>query len=315
MDVSLSATQASTPFDCVVVGAGPAGLTAAIYLSRFRRGVIAVDSGASRAALIPRSHNYPGFPPGIGGVELLMRLRQQALSYGARLETGRVKQIEPHEAGFRVKCSGKTLLARSVLLATGIEDRLPDMPNVQEAIRGTHVRLCAICDGYEVKGERVAVYGEIESAIRHALFIRTFTDQISVIVLDEKQACSELLAQAALLDVQVLNDRVESLRLSEDGWVEVRTCTGKRLSFDIVYPVLGSKVRLPRMKDLPMRQNERGNLWVDAYQQTSIPGLYAAGDVTHTPLNQVSVATGQAAIAATHIHNSLQRNPWRRAPV
>src|SRR5699024_4843736 len=127
-------------------GAGPAGLTAALYLARFRRAVITLDSGASRAALIPRSHNYPGFPPGIGGVELLMRLRQQALSYGARLETGQVEQIRPHKAGLQVKCSGKTLFARTVLLATGVEDQLPDMPNVQEAIRGSHVRLCAICD-------------------------------------------------------------------------------------------------------------------------------------------------------------------------
>lgn len=300
---------ANEPYDCVVVGAGPAGLTAALYLARFRRRVLTMDDGASRAALIPLSHNYPGFPPGISGVELLERLRQQALGYGARIEAGHIETIERHETGFRLLYSGMELLARSVLLATGIEDQLPEVPGLQAAIRDARVRLCAICDGYEVNGERVAVYGEIECAIRHALFLRTFTDQLCVIVQDDRPACADKWTQAEEAGVKVIGDRVERLRLLPDNRVEVLTRTGQRLDFDIVYPVLGARTRVHPILGLDLEQDENGALVVDNAQCTSVPGLYAAGDVTNT-LNQVCVATGQAAIAATRIHNSLAPNPW-----
>lgn len=308
---------ANGPYDCVVVGAGPAGLTAALYLARFRRRVLAMDDGASRAALIPLSHNYPGFPPGISGVELLERLRQQALGYGARIETGHIETIERHAVGFRLHYSGKELhhssglelLARRVLLATGIEDQLPELPGLQAAIRDARVRLCAICDGYEVNGERVAVYGEIECAIRHALFLRTFTDQVCVIVQDERPVCAESWTQAEEAGVRVIGDKVEHLRLLPDNRIEVQTRAGQCLDFDIVYPVLGARTRVQPILGLDLEQDENGALIVDNTQCTSVPGLYAAGDVTHT-LNQVCVATGQAAIAATRIHNSLAPNPW-----
>lgn len=145
--------------DCLIVGGGPAGLTAALYLARFRRSCLVVDAGSSRAAWIPRSRNYPGFPPGISGNDLLARLREQAAGYGARLEHGQVEHIEPHVEGFSVRYGERSCITRRIILATGIEDRLPDMPDIEPAIHAGKVRLCAICDGYEVDGDNVAVYG------------------------------------------------------------------------------------------------------------------------------------------------------------
>jgi len=163
------AAPSATLTDCLVVGAGPGGLTAALYLARFHRDCLVVDAGASRASLIPRSHNYPGFPPGISGDALLARLREQATGHGARIERGHVERIEPHAEGFTAHYDGRICIARRIILATGVEDTLPQMPDARAAIAMGSLRLCAICDGYEVHGDNVAVYGEAEDTIRHAV--------------------------------------------------------------------------------------------------------------------------------------------------
>ncbi len=267
--------------DCLIVGGGPAGLTAALYLARFRRSCMVVDAGSSRASWIPRSRNYPGFPPGINGNDLLARLREQASGYGARLEQGHVEHIE---------------------------DTLPDMPGVEKAIDEGKVRLCAICDGYEVDGDNVAVYGEAESAITHAVFLRTFTDRVTVIVHGEQDACDQAIALAEHYAIQLIGDRVESLHPCETG-IELLTCRGERHHFDIIYPSLGARFRSELAVQLGLDCDECGGVNVDEHRQTSLRGLYAIGDVT-MGLKQISVAIGQAAQAATAVHNSLEANPW-----
>jgi thioredoxin reductase (NADPH) len=135
--------------DCLIVGGGPAGLTAAIYLARYRRDAVLVDEGVSRAKLIPASHNYPGFQ-GITGLDLLARLREQALLYGATLEHGRVTTVQRGgEGGFIAQQSGRDISARTVLLATGLVDESPDIEGIGPDVYGGAVRFCPICDGYE----------------------------------------------------------------------------------------------------------------------------------------------------------------------
>ncbi|SDL06270.1 thioredoxin reductase (NADPH) [Pseudomonas indica] len=298
--------------DCIIVGAGPAGLTAAIYLARFHRSSQVIDGGPGRASLIPMSHNYPGFPPGIAGPELLERLRCQALDFGATITAAQARALRQETLGFCLTLDdGRELEARRVLLATGIEDELPDIPDAAEAIRSTRVRLCAICDGYEVNGDDVAVYGPAERAIRHAVFLRTFTDRVTVIAHGDSQACEDALALARHYGIRLVGDRVERLQIAADRRVGMRTRKGEQYWFDVVYPALGARVRSDLARPLGARCDEEGRLFVDAAQCTSVPGLYAAGDVVSS-LNQVSVATGQAAQAATSIHNSLEANPWRR---
>ena len=294
--------------DCLVIGGGPGGLTAALYLARFRRSCLVVDAGSSRASWIPRSRNYPGFPPGINGNELLARLREQASGYGARLEQGRVEQIEPHADGFSVRYGERTCLARRIILATGIEDTLPDMPDVEQAIAEGKVRLCAICDGYEVDGDNVAIYGEAESAITHAVFLRTFTDRVTVVVHGEPDACDQAIALAEHYDIRLISDRVESLHPCETG-IELVTCKGERHHFDIIYPSLGARFRSELAVQMDLTCNECGGIEVDEHRQTSRHGIYAIGDVTMA-LKQISVAIGHAAQAATAVHNSLEANPW-----
>ncbi|MEH6387987.1 MULTISPECIES: NAD(P)/FAD-dependent oxidoreductase [Pseudomonas] len=301
----------ATELDCLVIGGGPAGLTAAIYLARFHRRCLIVDAGASRASYIPTSHNYPGFPPGISGPELLSRLRTQALEYGARIETGTVERLGRKGNVFAAHIGAREITASSVILATGIEDILPDMPDIERAITSGIVRLCAICDGYEVNGDDIAVYGEAENAINHAVFLRTFTDRVTVIVHGEPDACTDALAKAARYDITLISDEVRRISLTRDDRIEVTTAQGSRYVFDIIYPNLGNTCRATLVHHLDAKQDGNGALIVDGHQQTSIEGLYAVGDVV-VGLKQISVAVGQAAQAATAVHNRLENNPWRR---
>lgn len=297
-----------TVFDCLVVGGGPGGLTAALYLARFRRSCVVVDAGHSRASWIPRSRNYPGFPPGINGNDLLARLREQARGYGAQLEQGRVEHIKPHAEGFTVRYGDQTCVTRRIIMATGIEDTLPEMPDVDSAIGDGKVRLCAICDGYEVDGDNVAVYGEAENAIKHAVFLRTFTNRVTVVVHGEPNACEQAIALAEHYDIRLISDRVESLHPCETG-IELTTCSGETHQFDIIYPNLGARFRSDLAIQLGLDCDECGGIWTDDHLQTSMRGIYAIGDVT-MGLKQISVAIGQAAQAATAVHNSLEANPW-----
>jgi thioredoxin reductase (NADPH) len=303
--------------DCLIIGGGPAGLTAAVYLARFHRSCLVVDQGQSRAALIPRSRNYPGFPPGISGEALLERLREQSESYGAQRLQARVERLERQPQGFRVHYRDAhgvpgSCFAQRVILATGIEDSLPKMEQTEQAIASGSLRLCAICDGYEVAGERVAVYGEVECAIGHAVFLRTFSEDVSVITEDAAEASQPSLAQARDYGIRILEGPVRQMRLAEPQGIELWRDEGggEPEHFDILYPCMGARFRSGLATELGANCLDSGALLVDEHRQTSVPGLYAIGDVVEG-LKQLSVAIGQAAQAATAVHNSLDANPWR----
>jgi len=297
--------------DCLIIGAGPAGLTAAIYLARFHRHTLVADGGGSRAGLIPVSHNYPGFPPGIPGRELLQRLRDQAQSYGALIERGEVVSLRVRDQLFEAGLNGRTVRSRRVILATGIVDELPVMPEATEAITRGSVRLCPICDGYEVDGDNVAVYGEAQCAIRHAVFLRSFTDRLTV--LHGESAVSDASVELAQrYGIRLIDDHVEDIHSQPDEPVRITTRRGQTLSFDIIYPCLGADVRAGLAAQLGAEMTEQGMLVVDSHQRTSIPGLYAIGDIVDS-LKQICVAAGQGAVGATAVHNSLETRPWTRA--
>jgi thioredoxin reductase (NADPH) len=293
--------------DSLVIGAGPAGLTAAVYLARFRRSTIVTDSGCSRARYIPLSRNTPGFFAGVAGEELLAGLREQAARFGIEPRAGVVTALRRRKEGdgFDADFEGTVLSARTVVLATGIEDVLPPVARIEEAIRAGAVRLCAVCDGYEAEACNVAVYGAPENAFRHAKYMRTFARNVTVI-LEEGAAGTIDADEARRLSIAVVDDAAE---LAFDGeCMTVRRRSGETLRFSAFYPVLGMRARSQLATDIGARCTDEGSLFVDPHQQTSIPGLYAAGDIV-TDLNQISVAYGHAAIAATAIHNSLEHKP------
>lgn len=293
--------------DCLVVGAGPAGLTAATYLARFHRNFLVVDSGKSRARWIPESHNCPGFPFGVGGPELLAKMRSQAASYGACIEDARVARIERDGEGFiAIAGDGRRWRARLVLLATGVVDVMPAMDGLQQGIESHRVRLCAVCDGYEASDVNIAVVAPADDAISHALFLRTFSQRVTAICSDASEPSPECAAQAAKAGVRVLSEAT-AMRCDDAGCV-VETKEGEH-RFDTLYPALGSEAQSGLACAFDAQIDNNGELLVDAHMQTTVDGLYAIGDVV-SALNQISVAVGHAAIAATAIHNRLPAN-WR----
>jgi thioredoxin reductase (NADPH) len=297
----------SEPVDCLVIGAGPAGLTAAIYLARFRRRVLVVDSGDSRASLIPTSHNYPGFPAGVSGNDLLADLRLQAERYGAALRPGTVERLERSDGGFRAGIGPGSIEARKVVLATGIVDEKPDLPSLPAFIYRGGVRFCPICDGFEAMDQRIGVIGPVKRAISKALFLRTYSPRVTVLPLD-REVRVDAAQRRALQEagIPVPTERVIDLDTERDTIVAT-LADGTGIELDVLYPAMGAEVRSGLATALGAKSNDQGCLIVEENMSTSVPGLYAVGDVT-LELHQISVATGQAAIAATDIHNSLPHN-------
>jgi thioredoxin reductase (NADPH) len=288
--------------DCLVIGGGPAGLTAAVYLARYRRSLRVVDSGKSRARLIPTSHNYPGFK-GVAGEELLQKLREQAVQYDVPLENGTVEGLSVAPTGFRACIDGQHLEARSVILATGIIDREPDFAASTGDVRQT-VRYCPICDGFEASDRRVAVLGGAD-AVKKAAFLRTYTKDVLWFASNggDIESTSE---EARELGIPCLG-RAAKLEASSSG-IRITDARGTEHAADLLYPALGCDVRSGLATRLGADCTPIGALLVDGHQKTSIDGLYAIGDVV-SDLHQIAVGTGHAALAATAVHNRLPRNP------
>jgi thioredoxin reductase (NADPH) len=294
--------------DCVVIGAGPGGLTAAIYLARYLRDLVVVEDGRSRALWIPRSHNCPGYPDGIPGRELLERLRQQAARYQAPLLTQRVETLERAEdGGFRINLPERSIAARTVILATGGEDIQPPIADLDDAIRRGLVRHCPTCDAYEVRDRKVAVLGAGECRLQEAMLLRTYTADLAVLSLGRglKMAENER-ADLHGAGIRVVDEPVAHLVTDGDVVCARLAGSGEVLRFDTVYAALGLRGRSELAVRLGAAHDDDGMLLVDDHQRTSVPGLYAVGDVV-AGLTQIGVAMGHAAIAANLISSSLER--------
>ena len=290
--------------DCILMGAGPAGLTAAMYLRRFHRDPLVLDAGNSRARWIPESRNCPGFPQGLSGVDLLQRLHDQARQYDVDVVTAEATAIT-RDGGFLVDTAdGRRFAAACVVVATGIVDRLPAMDDVEQAVASGAIRLCAICDAYEETDHRIATFGPPADALAHAVFLRAYSARVTAIA-DGADFDAAQRAQAAAGGIALLH----GTGLAFDGRrCLCRDADGHEHAFDTVYPVMGSRSRSTLATALGAEVDEGGELRVDRAQMTSVDGLYAIGDVV-SALNQIAVAYGHAAVAATAIHNRLPPRP------
>jgi thioredoxin reductase (NADPH) len=296
--------------DCVIIGGGPAGLTAAIYLARFRRKTVVLDRGNSRAALIPESHNYPGFPDGIGGKELLSRLGLQAERHAAEIRRGHVTRIEMSGRDWRVLGDGIDLVARAVLLATGVNDRRPDLSDEihEAALAAGKLRYCPICDGYEAAGPaadaRIGVVGANSRGVAKALFLRHYSPRMTLFTLE---VCELDVADRDKLDrAGIVWDPRPVTRYDFSGdAVRLEVADDGHAVVDTLYPALGSLPNIELVQQLGIRVDDENCVLVDKQQRLGLRGLYAAGDVV-SALDQISVAMGHAAIAATAMHNDLR---------
>ena len=302
--------------DCVIIGGGPAGLTAAIYLARFHFDIAVIDAGKSRALWIPETHNHAGFPEGIAGKELLNRMREQAVKYGTKCIQGRVSRITREDDGapFVIEYGHGQLDASTILMATGVVNRRPAIDEAlhARALEEGRLRYCPVCDGYEVTDKNVAVIGTGGKGAAEAIFLRGFTDRVTLVCPDDAHEIDNAtLHQAAQFGIRI-EDGPAVVESMDDTGIFVRTATSL-LSFDSVYPALGSDVNNMLAQMAGVRCSEKGDIIVDSHQRTSVSGIYAAGDVV-LGLDQISHAMGKGGVAAVTIRNDRAKvNPILRS--
>ncbi|WP_310354972.1 NAD(P)/FAD-dependent oxidoreductase [Methylobacterium sp. BE186] len=306
--------EVDEPLDCVIVGGGPAGLTAALYLARFGRRFLVVDAGDSRASWIPTSHNIPVFADGISGKEILARQHEHIARYDARIVSGTVTALRRVEGGFAASFEEGTgdsisreVRARRVLLATGADDVEPDLPDLPDAIRRGLVRYCPICDGYEARGKRIAVIGHGDRGLGEAVFVaRTYSRDVTLLTLGQGMDLDAgERERVEKHGIQVVHEPVDSLDIEDDKITVLRTASGEEHRFEVLYSALGLKLRSELALGLGAKHDGTGALIVDEHNRTTVQGLYAAGGVVRG-LDQVVVAMGHAAMAATDIHNRCE---------
>ncbi len=280
-------------------------MTAAIYLARFRRSILLIDSGESRAAWIPRSHNHPAFPEGIPGVELLQRMRTQMQRFGVKRLATHATDVSHTGKGFRVALGKDCAFAPAVILATGAVDRLPELDGLHEL---GPLRQCPICDGYEAIDQRIIVFGTGRHGVEEALFLSTYSPHVTLAAVGD---VPDSLQRTALCraGVTLLEHKIASVRRDRERIV-VELTDAEPLCFDVAYSGMGISPQTGLVRQLAPKLGEDGRILTDDHQQTSIPGLYAAGDVV-TGLNQLAVAMAQGELAATAIHNQARQAEGR----
>lgn len=284
--------------DCFIVGGGPAGLTAALYLARFLRSVTVFDAQEGRAQMIPRTHNMASFPDGISGRELLDRMRSHAELYGAAIETGTVGAVERQGELFHITTDRGVETAHSVIFASGVFNHRPPL-SIEDHDRGLArglIRYCPVCDAYEIRDKHIAVLGGGAHGFDEACFIRDYSASVTLIPSDGSVA-------VAAKGIGALKSPMKDLALTESE-VVVTLENGETRHFDTLYVALGTSPRTDVAARLGVRLAEGRCIVVDAKQKTNIDRVYAIGDVT-AGLDQIAVAMGQGAVAGTAIHNEL----------
>lgn len=297
-------SSGSEVLDCAVIGGGPAGLTAGLYLQRFHRKVRVVDAGGGRARGISRSNNVAGFPDGISGTQLLERMKRHLQQVGGHVISGTVTDIQRRADGlFAIGLQHDLLWARTVILCTGVKDRLPALPGAEALEAADLLRYCPICDGFEHTGKRIGVIGNSSHSVREAAFLKNFSRDVWFIEVDGR--VEDLDRDLQVAGVGQLAGIARHLAVNHGRHAFVTMDDGEAHRFDVLYSGLGVDPHTQSVLSLGLGFDDTGAVVIDAHGCTSVQNVYAAGDVS-SGLDQISVAVGRAAIAATAVHNSLK---------
>jgi thioredoxin reductase (NADPH) len=306
-----------TVHDVVMVGAGPAALTAAIYTTRedietmlFERGVV-----GGLAAVTDWIDNYPGFPKGIAGLTFAEELRQQAERFGAAIELGEVTKIIDEGKYKKLVTTSGDILAKTVLIATGSDYKKLGIPGEQEYYaRGVHY--CATCDGAFYREKRLVVVGGGNSAVQEAMFLTRFASHIDLLVRSDKMRASEILQReiaekfADKITIH-FNTTTDEIIGKDNKVVAVKgtdKLTGKAVRFetDGVFIFVGLKPNTGFLLDTAVELDEIGFVKCNDHLETKMPGVFVAGDVRSGATMQIAAATGEGATAALRIREYLE---------
>ena len=288
-------------YDALIIGGGPAGLSAAVYLARSLRAVAVFDCDRpARSDWVQVNHNYFGFPGGISIIELGKRGREQAEQFGARVFLAEVTSLARVDGRFEATADGEVVRGRAVILATGVRDRWVEFPGYEEFI-GRSMHWCIVCDGYEMRGQRVLIVGDDEHAAAVALQMCRFTDRVTLLIHADAPPIPEPLhAELARSGIRCVTGEIATARAREPGYFEaVVLAGGEEIELDHLFSEQGAEPNVALAQALGMALTDEGYIRVDTEARTSIPLIYAAGDVTRLFSHQVVTAAHEGATAAT----------------
>ena len=308
----------------VIIGSGPAGLTAALYTARAQLApvVIAGSQLGGQVAITHEIENYPGFPEGLSGPELVERMKEHAENFGAKVEFDMVDQVDfSGGSPFLVKTYGETYLADSVIVTIGADPRKLDVPG-EEKYTGTGVSYCGTCDGFFFRGKDIAVVGGGDSALEEGIFLTRFANSVNIIHRRDELRGGVQLQQRAFNNDKISftwNTVVEEIVGGDNGVEAVRLknrVTGEEtlhptdgvfifIGHDPNNAVFGEQIAL----------NENGYIITDQRYRTNVDGVFAAGEIQDEIWRQVATSVGQGTSAAMSAIQWLEANEERLQPL
>jgi thioredoxin reductase (NADPH) len=290
-------------WDCVIVGAGPAGLSAAVYMGRFRRSTLVLDNGDGRWSYGQVNDNYLGFPRGVRARRLHALGRAQAVRFGVAFRDAPVTRVEPGKAGYRIHHKGGHAAARTVIWAAGVRDLWPDFPGVRRLV-GKHLFWCIVCDGWRTQGRSVVLLGNSERDAGTALQFLTYTTDLTFVV-DRPRfgaRCRRKLEEAG---IPIRRGRIKRVAAGEDGIERVVLDDRSELRPDFIFSLYGSEPRTELLRALPVALTRSGYVRIDDKNRTNVHTFFAAGDVSDKHGHQVAAAVHEGAAAAMSANHVL----------
>jgi thioredoxin reductase (NADPH) len=298
--------------DLVIIGAGPAGLTAGLYAARARLNVLLIEKAVPGGQIIVTDwiENYPGFPEGISGFDLAEKMKNQAEAFGLKMETAEVHSLNLTPDVKEVVLQEKTIKAKSLIIASGASPKKLGIG--EDRYMGKGISFCATCDAPFFKEKTVVAVGGGDTAVQEAIYLTKFVKKVYLIHRRDELRATKILQERAFANdkIEILWDTVAT---GVDGFFgidgvhvkNVKTGEGKTLKADGCFIWVGTTPNTQFLND-SLDTDAYGFIRADARMQTSIPGVFTAGDVRDTPLRQVSTAVGDGAIAAVSAEHYLE---------
>lgn len=304
--------MADTNYDLVIIGAGPAGLTAGIYAARARMKVLLLEKAVPGGQILVTDwvENYPGFPEGISGYDLAEKMRVQAQDLGLEIETAEVHSLELSDGSKEIILKDKTITAKTLIIASGASPRSLNIG--EDKFVGKGVSFCGTCDAPFFRDKTVVAVGGGDTAVQEAIFLTKFAKKVYLVHRRDQLRATKILVERALKNekIEMVWDSIVTGIDGASGVEGVRIKNVKTNEEDILktdgcFIWIGI---LPNTSFLnnSVETDEYGFINVDVNMQTSIAGVYAAGDVRTTPLRQISTAVGDAAIAAVTAEHFIE---------
>lgn len=301
-------------FDLVIIGGGPAGLTAGLYASRARLRTLLLEGNlpGGQVLITDWVENYPGYPDGVSGIDLVRGMTDQAKRFGLEMGTGKVESIGRDGRVNIVTTGSRAIMTHAVIIATGASPKRLGVPG-EDQFFGKGISSCATCDGPFYKGRVVAAVGGGDTAVQESVFLTKFASKVYLIHRRDQFRAEKILQERALSNdkIEVVWDTVvtgvSGLTHVENIHIRnVKTGEGRTLKADAFFVWIGILPNADFLGDT-VRRDDFGFILADGRMATSVPGIFAAGDVRSTPLRQIATAVGDGAIAACSAEHYIEQ--------